>query len=203
MAFSVFGGSPPPLPMATTPPRPVTASSYGFTFMLSDLNGRADLRPPPAPLLRDLTGRSGSTTALCAHCWRDPAAVDCEACGPLCGVCVRTRPSHRDHESQSSEIMTGARHIEVQRLPPTSFCNACQRRPLTLPYYHCLVCPDYDLCDACDALQDSLLARGDLKLHDPTHAMAKIRVAPARAGPPAPAPSGSFGGSATKGSFSF
>jgi hypothetical protein len=47
--------------------------------------------------------------------------------------------------------------------------------PLTTPYLHCSVCADYDLCAACDALNDMCIRNGLAPLHDPAHVLIKYR----------------------------
>jgi hypothetical protein len=51
-------------------------------------------------------------------------------------------------------------------------------RPLPLPYYHCMVCPDYDLCPSCEDINSTLTAHSGEKIHDGTHAMIKYKEPP-------------------------
>ncbi|KAJ3128610.1 hypothetical protein HK100_009089 [Physocladia obscura] len=46
-------------------------------------------------------------------------------------------------------------------------CNHCGAQPIRGIRYHCLNCPDYDLCDSCENLGD---------VHTKTHAFIKIRI---------------------------
>jgi len=60
-------------------------------------------------------------------------------------------------------------------MPPGSFCNVCGVRPLSVPYFHCTVCADYDLCDACEKINDMRVREGETPLHDPSHVTIKFR----------------------------
>jgi len=131
------------------------------TFMMSAINGRAQLKG----IVRD----------CCEKCVGIvPATFVCRRCGFICDICMRTICTH----TRGDEVKSCTGPSAANPMPASSFCNSCGMKPLPVPYYHCIVCPDYDHCPACEEINDDLaaLARpGARPRHDPTHAMIKYR----------------------------
>jgi len=121
-----------------------------FSFMMNTTSGRAK----PSVKCAECASRA---SWQCAQCYRGRF---------YCDVCVRTTVEHRGHE---------ATPLVPSPMPPSSFCNGCKVAPLTVPYYHCTVCVDYDLCAGCEAINDECIAIGRRPLHDPTHETIKYR----------------------------
>ena len=67
------------------------------------------------------------------------------------------------HHAQRSGTSDGAVHKGVT-------CDNCGQSPITGPRFKCAVCPNFDLCAACEMQQVSVDA------HVPTHVMLKIPV---------------------------
>jgi hypothetical protein len=134
-------------------------------FMLSSINGRNQLEG----------GARRVVHQRCNLCRSAPEAeFKCLQCGLMCGVCMRTMCSH-DRGRGVYELVTSP---AATNMPAQSFCNSCGMRPLPVPYYHCMVCPDYDHCPACEEINDGIEAMGDTSTrprHDPAHPMIKYR----------------------------
>jgi hypothetical protein len=162
--------STPPIPPKA--PRPtssipgkvnITSPNIGFSFMLNPNSGRFMGRKA---LEKCELNRSEDRCAECAQA----ATFRCRDCRKnLCEVCIRTIISHVKHEVTAL--------INKQAvMPKASFCNGCGVSPLPIPYYHCMVCEDYDLCGTCEGINDVVVATTiDDRIHDPTHPMVKYR----------------------------
>lgn len=139
------------------------------TFMMSPINGRREYE-------KRIAGRDAR---VCVHCTTRLVPWHCTVCGSdLCDVCVRLS------QCGSSTLVKGRAHTLTQirerkllTTQPKSFCNACGCTPLTVPYFHCMVCVDYDLCEGCDAAND-LLIKNLQSIHDSGHPMIKFRKPP-------------------------
>ncbi len=91
----------------------------------------------------------------------------------MCDVCVRTDARHEAHRAH----VTFLKPVPASNMSLKSFCNGCQCRPLTTPYFHCTVCADFDLCAPCEAMNDALFdAKQAWRMHDPLHVMIKYRA---------------------------
>jgi hypothetical protein len=154
-----FGFPTPGLPKAMIRPRDKV-----FSFMMSPTRGRVALED-------EAHGQFVITYCGCSS--RD-VVWHCDDCGAdYCDLCIRLDARHRPEHKR----VRATRSIPVLTQLPRSFCNACRAVPLPLPYYHCLVCPDFDLCAACEAINDLLAQTPDrAPLHDPTHPMMKLRT---------------------------
>jgi hypothetical protein len=93
----------------------------------------------------------------------------------VCEICIRTLSNHNGHKIKTTEPDPSALW---KALPGITFCNECGCSPLTVPYYHCTVCDDYDLCDSCERINDALVKKMGEMVHDPNHPMIKYRVHP-------------------------
>lgn len=162
----IHAESPPPTATTTRRvPHGIEIKERNFSFMLTSINGRSHFRELEARV-------SDKSTAgnLCHHCSQPNCVLRCRECDDfVCDICIRTLRMHDSH------TVTLLPQKDVGT-PPASFCNACGCAPLTSPYYHCTVCDDYDLCDTCERLNDTLVTRTDAMVHNPLHPMIKYRT---------------------------
>lgn len=143
----------------------MSCSHHAVVLKLASINGRRHLEQ----LERD----SASAQPPCDVCGHVRASYICSMCSRSaeCGLCAKTLGRHDGHMAHVSLLKAPS------TMPPTSYCNAFGERPLSLPYYHCTVCPDFDLCRDCEELNDRLVdAKQDVVLHDPLHVTVKIRT---------------------------
>lgn len=155
--------------MSVATPTTVKLKARVFTFMLSALNGRRHLDDLDAD-----TGRAAKPL-FCGHCGKGGCFRRCQTCrgAVVCEVCLRTLAFHQGHQVETLEER--AEFTSTAPPSPASYCNACGCAPLTVPYYHCTVCEDYDLCDVCERINDTLAKKTCEMLHDPAHPMIKYR----------------------------
>lgn len=138
------------------------------SFMLTSINGRRHL---------DQLENGSDIATICIHCGQKQCIRRCLTCNQhVCEICIRTLSTHSNHKittfTSDSPPSAG--------IPTTSFCNSCGCQPLTVPYYHCQVCDDYDLCDSCERINDALTKKTGEMIHDPSHPMIKYRVHPSK-----------------------
>lgn len=134
------------------------------SFMLTSINGRRHLD--------QLEAGSGVAT-ICIHCSSKQCIRYCLNCRQyVCEICIRTLSNHKDHKVNTTDI--GSTHAVFS---VRTFCNSCGCSPLSVPYFHCQVCDDYDLCNSCERINDALSNTGEM-IHDPNHPMIKYRVHP-------------------------
>jgi hypothetical protein len=152
-----------------------------FSFMLHEYNGRLQLDQSLAH--RYAVPRSDGQRPIpgtCAGCFTKitgPSFKCTLGCGVLCAICVRTLTMHRGHQKCTTEERRSVQQSGL--MPFGSFCNGCGQTPLTTPFYHCMVCVDYDLCATCEELNDKFdVAGDDLMLHTLDHVMVKYRQYP-------------------------
>jgi hypothetical protein len=151
---------------STILPRKVALKTRVASFMLSSISGRRHLE--------DLEKKATDKPLFCGHCSAGGCFRRCLTCrGIVCELCLRTLDFHDGHQMETLEEKT---YYQSPAPPPKgSYCNACGCSPLTVPYYHCTVCEDYDLCDSCERINDTLVKRTLEMLHDPAHPMIKYR----------------------------
>jgi hypothetical protein len=99
----------------------------------------------------------------------------------LCNVCVRILESHATHAKEAVAWMP---QVMKDDTLPNNVCQTCHMTPLTLPFYRCMVCVDYNLCETCEELNDDLVRMprdfedSSYYLHDPCHPVIKYRKPP-------------------------
>jgi hypothetical protein len=63
------------------------------------------------------------------------------------------------------------------------YCDHCGQRPIVGPRLKCLNCEDYDLCCACNTLNNEAIKLGRAAIHSPDHVFVQLRP---RAAPQCP-----------------
>jgi hypothetical protein len=63
------------------------------------------------------------------------------------------------------------------------YCDHCGQRPIVGPRLKCLNCDDYDLCVACNSLNNEAIKLGRAAIHSPDHVFVQLRP---RAAPQCP-----------------
>eukprot|EP00808_Paulinella_micropora_P021876 g40342.t1 len=73
--------------------------------------------------------------------------------------CDTTQPeAKRQNQTAIEEVSSWPHHV----------CDGCEVTPIVGPRFHCTVCPDFDLCSACDAKN----------MHPADHPLIKLRQVP-------------------------
>ncbi|KAL9607445.1 MAG: hypothetical protein Q9167_007641 [Letrouitia subvulpina] len=95
------------------------------------------------------------------------------------------RGSNNDQPQESQSTLTLLYRITEEQAKKEGYvhrgvnCNSCGAMPIRGIRYRCANCPDYDLCEQCEAMQ----------LHDKTHLFFKVKIpAPFLANPRQPMP---------------
>jgi len=153
----------------TVVPHNITIKTRTPSFMLSSINGRNHLDK-----LENNLNRPCSLCTTSKDCIR--RCVQCNM--QICEVCIRTSPIHNGHPIETIIGKQSGRLDEFPQAPAMSYCNECGCAPLTTPYYHCTTCDDYDLCDVCFGINNTLVKRTNEMLHDPKHPMVQYYEPP-------------------------
>jgi hypothetical protein len=136
----------------------------GFGFGQGRACGQSPASPSPSP--------SPASASSGVH-----SDIQCDGCNqfPLVGVRYKCTvcPDYDLCASCEAKNQHPAEHplLKLKEAPQSDVhygvtCDGCGAVPIHGPRYKCTVCPNFDLCGACES-------KG---IHDPTHALLKLKV---------------------------
>ena len=125
---------------------------------------KSERQVPPNPKCNECGSYTCIKTSSCT--WASIASAQCD--NPI-------QPT-ATYSSWFEKTNTPPQGVWVQGpTPKRFFCNFCRMDFITGPRLHCLNCEDFDLCVACDKLNDEAIANGKKAIHQEDHVFVKLR----------------------------